>query len=141
MVRSAEVTEDILHGYIAIIVSVQGQESLANCLVITLKLLFNEALQNCDPVFYHERLVFSVLNKLFDGLLSVPVCLTLGIVLHQVQLREKCFFEQIEVHSLRWHAGSFTFDAHRVRVEKVVHCEAHVNVLDCNVFWQAEKHF
>lgn len=134
-------TEDILNSYESIIVSVKCEESLANCLVITAKFLFYDSLQNSDPIFNDRRLLVSILSQLLDYHPSISISLALSIILDKVQLREKCFFEKIKVHSLCWHAGSFAFNANRVGVEKVIHSEAHINVLNRNVVWQIEKHF
>ena len=105
------------------------------------KFLFYDSLQNSDPIFNDRRLLVSILSQLLDYHPSISISLALSIILDKVQLREKCFFEKIKVHSLCWHAGSFAFNANRVGVEKVIHSEAHINVLNRNVVWQIEKHF
>jgi hypothetical protein len=133
-------TKDIFHSDEAIIISVECKERLANCFKIRSKFLFYDSFQNINPIFNHQRLLVSVLGQLLDYHTGISVSLTLGIILHKIQLWEKCFFKQVKVHSLCRHAGSLAFYAGRHWVKKVIHREAHINVLNRDVLWQIEKH-
>lgn len=93
----SKVLQDILHSDVTVVVSVQVQERLPHMVVAIGELLLQFGLQLQKTVLHHSALLVGALVLSIPHLFGLEVLLVICRVLHQIQMREECFLESIQI--------------------------------------------